>query len=105
MITGGIHLSDIILHLLEKSHPLRNLGLLLLLLQLFFLDLGLGLSSLGACLHQVAGLALRHYMQRYEMTRYLPEIAVDCWKIRAISGSMEMTLLPSRATLWLRLLT
>ena len=39
------------------------------------------------------------------MQKYLPEMEVDCWKIWAISGSMEMTLLPSRATLLLRALT
>ena len=37
--------------------------------------------------------------------RHLPKMAVDCWKILAISGSMEMTLLPSRATFWFLLFT
>jgi hypothetical protein len=32
-------------------------------------------------------------------------MAVDCRKILAIYGSMEMTLLPSRATFWLQAFT
>ena len=35
----------------------------------------------------------------------LPEMAVDCWKIWAICGSMEIMLLPSWATRWFRRLT
>ena len=32
-------------------------------------------------------------------------MAVDCWKIWAICGSMEIMLLPSWATRWFRRLT
>ena len=57
---GGLDLLGLLLHVLELCHLGRDLGLPLLLLELFLLYLGPGLSPCGRGLHKVAGLALGH---------------------------------------------
>lgn len=70
LLLHAAHLMEVVLsrghfllHLLEAPHFLGDFGLLSLLLELLFLDLGSGLPSLGTWLHQMAGLALRNYRQ------------------------------------------
>lgn len=61
--------SCLLLHLLEASHPCRNLCFPLLLKELFLLDLSLGLSPDCGGLHQVARLALGDCRKGFEGQR------------------------------------
>jgi hypothetical protein len=52
---------SLLLHGVEEVHLLGDFGLLMLLLELFILDLDPGFATLGGSLHQVARFALGDY--------------------------------------------
>ena len=60
MCLGFLNLLDLLLHALELCHLGCYLSLFLLLLELFLLNLGPGLSPCCRGLHEMARLALRH---------------------------------------------